>query len=400
MSKQITQPQKCTGCGTCVTICPRSCIELAEDKNGFLYPHIDHHSCINCNLCVKTCPENNSIESQNNTPSPSSFIAWEASEEMRKESASGGIFSAIADYAIQNKGSVYGASLDANFHLKYQRAENLKELKPLKSSKYCHAYFNDLQKMIGHDLLQGKFVLLGATSCQISGLYAYLKQKRISSERLITCGLICHGVASNKIFRDSIHFFENKFNIKITQINQRCKNSGNNLLPELTTCLTLSNGNKRCIEIKKNPYMLGFLRTFFYRENCYQCRYARLPRIEDITLGDYFETKKEIVDDYRKGVSVVLCNNSKGMEIFKKIQNSLKTFPIQLDEVIKKKHNLTHPSFRNPQREKFFKDYESGGFALVEKKYLRYRPMDVFIEKTINIIRKWIWHPLKNLKNK
>lgn len=400
MSKQITQPQKCTGCGTCVTICPRSCIELAENKNGFLYPHIDLHSCINCNLCVKTCPENNSIESQNNTPSPSSFIAWRTSEGMRKESASGGIFSAIADYVIQNKGSVYGASLDANFHLKYQRAENLKELKPLKSSKYCHAYFNDLQKMIGNDLLQGKLVLLGATSCQISGVYAYLKQKRISLDRFITCGLICHGVGPNKILKDYIQFMEKKLNGKIIKINQRCKNTGTKILPEETTCFTLSDGAKQYIEIKKNPYMLGFLRTFFYRENCYQCRYARLPRIEDITLGDYFEINKKLVDDYRKGVSVVLCNNSKGMGIFNKIQNSLKIFPIQLEEVIKKKRNLTHPSFRNPRRESFLKDYESGGFALVEKKYLRYQPMDVFIEKVINIIRKWIWHPLKNLKNK
>lgn len=400
MPKQITQLQKCTGCGTCVDICPCNSIELQGDKNGFLYPHINPLSCIDCHLCVKTCPENNRSEPQNTSSNPLSFIAWRTSEKKRLESSSGGIFSAIADYVIQNKGSVYGAAFGTNFHLKYQRAENLEELKPLKSSKYCHAHFNNLQRKIADDLQQGKLVLLGATSCQISGVHAYLKQKRISSNHLITCGLICHGVASNKIFRDSIHFFENKFNIKITQINQRCKNSGNNLLPELTTCLTLSDGTKQYIEIKKNPYMLGFLRTLFYRENCYQCRYARLPRIEDITLGDYFETKKEIVDDYRKGVSVILCNNSKGLEIFKKIQNSLKTFPIQLDEVIKKKHNLTHPSFRNPQREKFSKNYESGGFALVEKKYLRYRPMDVFIEKTINIIRKWIWHPLKNLKNK
>jgi len=319
---------------------------------------------------------------------------------MRKESASGGIFSVIADYVFKNKGSVYGAALDANFHLKYQRAENLEELKPLKSSKYCHAHFNDLQKMIGNDLLQGKLVLLGATPCQISGVYAYLKQKRISSDRFITCGLICHGVGPNKILKDYIQFMEKKLNGEIVKINQRCKSTETKILPEETTCLTLSDGTKQYVKIKKNPYMLGFLRTFFYRENCYQCRYARLPRIEDITLGDYFEINKELVDDYRKGISIVLCNNTKGINVFQRLQDTVKSFPILLKKVIEKKYNLTHPSFRNPKREIFLKDYETGGFSFVEKKYLRYQPIKVFIEDIINLIRKRIWHPLKRLKSK
>ena len=96
----------------------------------------------------------------------------------------------------------------------------------------------------------------------------------------------------------------------------------------------------------------------------------------------------------------MLCNNSKGMELFQKIQDAVKFFPISLKGVIEKKYNLTHPSFRNPQRENFLEDYKTGGFTLVEKKYLRHQLLKVFIENIIDLIRKRIWHPLKRLKSK
>ncbi|NLC68529.1 MAG: 4Fe-4S dicluster domain-containing protein, partial [Clostridiaceae bacterium] len=46
----------CCGCTACKNICPKQCISMEEDKDGFSYPVIDKDKCIDCGLCVKVCP--------------------------------------------------------------------------------------------------------------------------------------------------------------------------------------------------------------------------------------------------------------------------------------------------------------------------------------------------------
>ena len=48
--------QDCTGCTACVNVCPRQCILMRVDEEGFYYPIIDKEKCIECGLCEKVCP--------------------------------------------------------------------------------------------------------------------------------------------------------------------------------------------------------------------------------------------------------------------------------------------------------------------------------------------------------
>jgi ferredoxin len=41
----------CTGCGTCVDICPVEAISLDNDKAA-----IDGDACVDCGTCVDECP--------------------------------------------------------------------------------------------------------------------------------------------------------------------------------------------------------------------------------------------------------------------------------------------------------------------------------------------------------
>lgn len=48
---EVTEKQNCCGCTACVAVCPKNCIEMKEDMEGFLYSfagqfslshHFDH----------------------------------------------------------------------------------------------------------------------------------------------------------------------------------------------------------------------------------------------------------------------------------------------------------------------------------------------------------------------
>jgi ferredoxin len=43
--------ETCTGCGTCVDICPVEAITIEKDKAV-----IDADSCVDCGTCVDECP--------------------------------------------------------------------------------------------------------------------------------------------------------------------------------------------------------------------------------------------------------------------------------------------------------------------------------------------------------
>ena len=52
----MVDKKKCCGCSACVNICPKKCIDMVSDQEGFLYPVIDKSRCIGCGLCEKVCP--------------------------------------------------------------------------------------------------------------------------------------------------------------------------------------------------------------------------------------------------------------------------------------------------------------------------------------------------------
>lgn len=53
--KLICEREKCTACAACVQVCPKECIILQENTDGFLYPYIDENYCVNCGLCKRVC---------------------------------------------------------------------------------------------------------------------------------------------------------------------------------------------------------------------------------------------------------------------------------------------------------------------------------------------------------
>lgn len=89
----IIDKVNCCGCSACASACPKRCITMKSDNEGFLYPHLDKDTCIDCGLCEKVCNELHPF------PQRSPLQVWAAinkDEEIRLKSSSGGIFHILA----------------------------------------------------------------------------------------------------------------------------------------------------------------------------------------------------------------------------------------------------------------------------------------------------------------
>ena len=110
LTVDVLNKNLCPGCSACYNACPVNAIKLEECGNaGFFEPVIDRDKCINCGLCEKTCPVLH--PPYDNDRNPQCFAAM-ANDELRLDSSSGGMFSVLAQYILDNNGYVCAASLN------------------------------------------------------------------------------------------------------------------------------------------------------------------------------------------------------------------------------------------------------------------------------------------------
>ena len=118
----------CTGCLSCYYSCPNKAISVGTNSEGFYVPKIDKDLCDGCGLCVRNCPQNNIAKL--NTPAEAFVI--KASDELRQQSSSGGMFGAIANYVFSQGGIVCGAAFNDDFkkieHIILNRKDDLFKL--------------------------------------------------------------------------------------------------------------------------------------------------------------------------------------------------------------------------------------------------------------------------------
>ncbi|MCD8377929.1 MAG: polysaccharide pyruvyl transferase family protein [Candidatus Gastranaerophilales bacterium] len=339
---------ECSGCGACANICPKKAITMTENEEGFLYPVIDKEKCINCGLCISHCGLN--IIRKKTTASPECYAVM-ASDEIRRLSSSGGMFTLAANYILNNGGYICGAAYDDDFSVEHIIVDNYNDLSKLRGSKYFQSNTNDCYSRVKKLLKEGKQVLFTGCPCQISGLYNYLGS---DFENLITMELLCHGTPSYKVFRK---YLDEHFNIDdIKRIDFRDKS-----VKWRSDYLTIEfkNGDILRENIDTNSYEKGFHSGLFNRKSCAPCRFARLPRQADITIADWWgilNVDKELDDNM--GTSLVLINSKKGSDLFKDIRNNtLKTRQIPLKKAKNSVNKTIYKTLKHHSgREYFFKN--------------------------------------------
>lgn len=139
----IQEKSKCCGCSVCKNICPKNCISMVIDKEGFLYPKIDTLKCISCNLCEKVYPV---LNDSNIIDKRTAYACYNNDETIRLQSSSGGIFTLLAEKTLSQGGVVFGASFDENFNVVHTKAETIAELSKFRGSKYVQSDINTTYK--------------------------------------------------------------------------------------------------------------------------------------------------------------------------------------------------------------------------------------------------------------
>jgi coenzyme F420-reducing hydrogenase beta subunit len=333
----------CTGCGACKNICIKNSIELKPDKDGFYFPVKKLELCNACDLCKKVCPVNNHIFK--NEDYIKKYYAVAASDNIRAESASGGVFTLAANYVLENKGAVCGVRFSENYlTANHCIIEKHEELFTLKSSKYLQSNTLSVYREILSILNENRYILFVGTPCQVAGLKNYLILKEKNYDKLITIDLLCHAVPSPKVWeyylKEIINIYINNnyedkvICINVKNVNHRAKTNGWNPNTEIKIEFEIEfeNGNKitDCISGYKksnDPYFSLFLKyNAINNKACYDCNYATLNRCGDLTIGDLWgggEGINEFITGINdgKGLSAVIINNKKGETFFNKINN-------------------------------------------------------------------------------
>lgn len=343
----------CTGCTACCNTCPKSAIQMEADSEGFCYPSVDYKKCVRCGLCEKTCPIVNAAGIKTYSE-PRVYAAWNINPEIRINSTSGGVFSALSDAVIQRGGSVVGARYDERFNVVHSIIDDLAGIEALRQSKYVQSDLGDIFQQVRSLLERGKLVLFCGTPCQSAGLQMFLRKEY---ENLYCCDFICRGVISRKVYHKYLEGKSAGQAGTLSKVHFKNKDFGWN---RFSTKLGYSDGSFYQQDRYHDSYLKGYLNYNLYlRPSCHACKFKQIPRKSDLSLGDFWGIgmyKKELDTDC--GTSVILVNSTKGQKLLSWIWDSLVIEERSLDEVIKGNACLLNVAPEGEYREFFFSNLD------------------------------------------
>lgn len=356
----------CTGCHACSLVCPVNAISMREDPEGFIRPVIDKKACTQCSICVDVCP---AVEYDNilDTDTPEVYAAWSLNEETRTMSTSGGVFSELAGEILRKGGVVAGARYRENFTAEHVIVDRVEDLPQIRQSKYFESSLGDIFQKIKSYLDTAVPVLFCGTPCQAAGLLNYLKEP---NEHLVVCDFICRGIPSPMVFKAYVKDLEEHYRSKAQRVQFKNKNIGWN---QFCTFIQFENGQTYHQDRYHDMFMYGYLmRNLYMRPCCYECQFKGLPRISDITLGDFWgigQTRPHL--DHNRGTSVVLLNTEKGKDLFGSIKSSIATEKCTIEEAIAGNANILDSVKKPDCRERFFEELKTTSFLKLMERYDR-----------------------------
>lgn len=342
--KTVCELNMCNGCMACVEKCHRNAITIKDDLK-YYNALIDSKKCVDCGLCTKVCPR----ENDNDMSKPKWWYQGWADSEIREHASSGGAASAIIRAFIKNGGYVASCLFDSGKFV-FEVTNEMAVARKFAGSKYVKSNPEKIYGKIQSLLKANQKVLFIGLPCQVAAVNQFIKDKT----NLVTADLICHGTPSPYLLKKCLQEYGHDINT-LTDINFRIKS-----LYELNR-----DGKPIAAFHTMDNYLIAFLHSYDYTENCYSCKFATLDRVSDITLGDSWGT--ELSGEVKNGVSLILCQSEKGKELIESA--GLNLLDVDINNAISHNEQLNKPSKCSKSRDQFFENYNrynNFGKALVK----------------------------------
>ena len=377
--------QDCALCGACFNACPVDAISFSKAYLDFRYPEIDATRCVHCNQCEKACPVLGS-KSKPEDGYPIAFAAKSNDDSVRLRSSSGGAFYELASQILRDGGYVCGAVFDGSFHVRHIVSNSQGDLLRMMGSKYAQSDVGYCYREIKEKLNAGEKVLFSGCPCQVAGLRTYLGKPY---KDLLLVELICHGIPSDQMLQTYIHMQEKKYGATLKWMEFRNKTKG---WHNSAVRMEFENHRIYSIPYTADAYTIGFLRNISLKSSCYDCHFRNFTAGSDIILGDFWGAEVELSEDDNKGISAILVNSGKGMDILDRC--SLALTPVNVETIIKYNRNLLCSAAPNPQRSSFYASADTNGFEKAIRRYLEESTIQKLKRQSRYALR-CIWHAIR-----
>ena len=344
MMKTVCNKNMCTGCMACLDVCPKKAITVKDGISSY-NAIIDEKLCVDCNACHDRCQVNNTVKK---SKPQIWYQGWADDKDLRLRSSSGGFATEIVNTFLKSNGIVFCCIFEQGKFI-YKKFCPGDDVSDISGSKYVKSNPQGVYKKVKEVLKLDKKVLFIGLPCHVAALKCYLGD--VCKKNLYTIDLICHGTPSPKMLNLSLEQYCTQLN-SVKQIRFRKKD-------HFQVAINVIADEFRFVATKGilDSYMIGFLDGLFYTDNCYECKYASIDRVSDLTLGDSWGSLLPL-EERRKGISLALCQNEKGEELL--IKSHLHLEAVDLEVAKNNNKQLCAPSTIPIGRDKFFEGIKSG----------------------------------------
>lgn len=388
---RLEDKANCCGCSACSSVCPKQCITMKADREGFMYPVIDEDKCIDCGLCEKVCPCINREKEEDSVKK--SYVIRNNKKDILMNSPSGGVFTSIAEEFLKDGAVIYGSGFDDDWVVRHFKADTMEKAERFRGSKYVQSDVTGVFQEIKALLDDNVYVVFSGTPCQVDGLKNYLRK---DYDNLFTVDVICHGVPSPLLWEKYRKYQEKKFGSKLKESNFRNKTYGYH---SGSMKLTFENGKSYYGSARVDYMLKPFFREISSRPSCYDCPSKKVGHSADMSLYDCWNADKLLgtaCDDC--GYTNVLVHTQKGLkvvELLKKycfVQEVDTKKAIALDGPM-----ITKSAVPHKKRDQFYSTLQEKGIEKTIEELIPISKKDYIIERVkrilhrlgiINLIRK------------